>query len=564
MQDPGGATEGGRRQGPVDPGAGAAENIAANVDPPDTASARADAWRAAGLVAAGVVLLLATRAWHPIAGLGNADIAGILYEADLLRAGGVPYVDAIDMKPPGTFFVFAGVFAAFARSLAALEAAYVGWCLLAAPAVWLAARALYGRVTTAGAAVLLYLATIGVFDLNYSAWMATAYAWAFACLIAAIRGGRLWLHAAAGACAGLALALKGHAVVLAPVFALVWWWGHRRGEPGARAWAWLLWPLGAGLGLLPLLAWFASRGALAELLAALLPIAEAADYAARVRPEGLWWLRSGKILLQHARVFPLHTLLAAAVLVGALWARRARRSGDVLEDRFAAPLAPQVILWVMSVIGCGLGGMRYYIHYLPQYLPALALLAVHPLGLAWWRRRKGWGLGLSVGVALVATTLVAAIPLGRAAAIDYRGSKNAAKAGEFVRRRTTPDERVLVWGWAGWAAYFHSERRSPSAIFKVLGQVTEYNQNGMFTRSRSADFKPGPHADRLLADFKRSPPAFVVKAAVFFPGVKKDPMKQFKQLDAIFRRDYVLARKFGRLHVYEHRERRARRGVKGR
>lgn len=62
------------------------------------------------LVVLGVALLLATRAWHPIAGLGNADIAGILYEADLICDGGVPYVDTFDMKSPGSWFLFAAIF----------------------------------------------------------------------------------------------------------------------------------------------------------------------------------------------------------------------------------------------------------------------------------------------------------------------------------------------------------------------------------------------------------------------------------------------------------------------
>lgn len=523
------ATEGGRRQGAV----------------------------AAGLVLAGAALLVATRAWHPIAGLGNADIAGIFYEADLLRAGGVPYVDSIDMKPPGTFFVIAGVFSAFGRSIAAVHLAYLGWCLLAAPAIWIAARALYGRATTAGWAVLLYLGAIGVFDFNYSAWMTTAYAWAFACLIAAIRGGRVWLHLAAGTCAALALALKGHAVVLAPTFALVWWWGRRRGEPGARAVAWPLWLAGAGLGVLPLAAWYAAHGALPELLAGLMPVGEASAYAARAQPEPWWWLKSGRIAVQHARVFPLHSLLVAAVLAGAAAAWRAREEGDVPEDRSAAPLVPTVIFWLMSVVGCGLGGLRFYVHYLPQYLPALALLAVHPLGLAWWRRRRGWpGTAMMVVCGLVAAWMIVRIPLGRAANIDYRGSKNATHAGDYIRKRTTPEDRVLVWGWAAWATYYHAQRFSPSAVFKVLGQVTEYNQNGMFTRSQSTDFKPGPHADRLLADFERTPPAYVVKTAKFFPGALEDPLAQFTALNAIFRRDYVLDRKFGRLEIYERKDRR--------
>lgn len=504
-------------------------------------------WRTPLLVGAGVLLLLATRACHPIAGLGNADIAGIFYEADLIVGGGVPYVDTIDMKSPGTFFLLAGVFAGLGRELWCVEVAYILWTALAGPAIWVAARALYGRSETAGLAVLLYLGWIGTFDYNYSAWMTPAYAWAFACLIAAVRWQKGWLHAAAGACAALALALKGQSVVLAPVFVLVWLWGRRRGEPGATWSAWPLWIFGAALGVAPLFAWYAAHGATHQLVMALVPIGVAREYASRVQPDDLWILKIWRIPWQHMRVFPLHSLLFGAVLVGAWWYRRARKRGDVLEagpglasrpsgPDFAAPLAPQLIFWAMSVVGCGLGGWRFYVHYLTQDLPALALIAVHPLGVAWWlARREKWGAGLLVVTAATSLILIARIPLGYAQNVDHRGNKHTVEIGAYIKERTRPDETILVWGWTAWSTYYHAERRSPSAIFKVLGQATEYNQNGMFTRSLATNFKDGPQADRLLADVRRAPPAYIIKPPVFFPGAKRDPMTQWPAMMRFFR-----------------------------
>lgn len=509
--------------------------------------------RAALLVVAGVLLLVATRVCHPISGLGNADIAGIFYEADRIREGLVPYVDTIDMKPPGTFFLIAAVFEWFGRSLAAVKWFYIFWAALGGPAMWVAARALYGRVDAAAAAAALYLAWIGTFDFNYSAWMTPMYAWAFAWLMIGVRRGRWWGHLAAGTCAALALALKGQAIVLAPVFVLVWLWGRWRREVGATWGAWALWVVGAGLGVMPLVGWYAGHGAVGELIAALVPVGEAAAYAARVQPEGWWFLKIGRVVLQLARVFPLHALLASAVVVAAMWTRR---RGDVPKD-MSAPIAPQVVFLGMSVVGCGIGGLRFYVHYLPQYLPALALLAVHPLGLRWWAGRGRFGWVVPAAAAVVAAVLVLRIPLGYAANVDYRGSKNADVVGEYVQRRTTEDETILVWGWAAWGAYFYADRRSPSAIFKVLGQVTEYNQNGMFTRSRSANFVDGPHAQRLLADVKKAPPAFIIKTSMFFPGVKRDPMTQWSGMQKIFVRDYVLVAKFGRIRVYERKARRS-------
>ena len=48
----------------------------------------------------------------------------------------------------------------------------------------------------------------------------------------------------------------------------------------------------------------------------------------------------------------------------------------------------------------------------------------------------------------------------------------------------------------------------------------------------------------------------MVKTAQFLPGAPKDPLEQFTALNAIFRRDNELDRKFERLEVYERKHRR--------
>lgn len=509
------------------------------------------------LVVLGVALLLATRAWHPIAGLGNADIAGILYEADLICDGGVPYVDTFDMKSPGSWFLFAAIFCGSGsgwwggRAIEAVQLGYTGWLLLAAPAIWLAGRSLYGRALPAGAAVLLYLLAAGWFDLNYSAWMTTPYAWAFAGLLLGLRG-RWWGHLLGGVGAALAVAIKANAFVVAPCFVVVWWWARRRGEPGATLRAWPLWALGALLGLAPLLIWYQAHGAMGPLLRGLFPLGTAGVYGAAVQAETWWVWRAWKIPLQLVAVYPLHAALSLAALLG-LWRWR----------EGSPPVIPQCVFLAFSVVGCAVGGMRFYMHYLPQYLPALALLAAHPrawayLQVGWqaapWRVR--WAPALLVAVCgVTALALLLQIPLGLAARVDHRGNPRARLVGEYIGARTTAADTVQVWGWAGWSVYFWSNRRAPSPVFKVLGQVTEYNQNGMFSRSHATDFRPGPAADVMLAAFQAAPPAFFVRNASFFPGVKHDPLEQWPAMHKIFTEQYVLRKRFGKLRVYELRSR---------
>jgi len=520
----------------------------------DGAPAERRRWWPVALVVLGVVVLLATRAMHRIPGLGNADIAGILYEAEIIVDGGVPYRDTMDMKSPGTWFLFAAVFRWVAREIWALQAAYVLWCLIAAPAIWLAARALYRDPAVAGAAVLLYLAAIGLFDLNYSAWMTTPYAWAFAALIVGLRGGSRGWHVLGGVFAAVAVVFKPHAFVLAPTFALVWWWARRRGEVGARWSAWPLWLLGALLGLAPLLLWYQHHDALPELIAGLFPFEVARAYgAASLGREGWFW-GIGKVPLQWVMVYPLHAALGVAALLGC---RLARRGG-----RAFAPLLPALIFFALSVLGCGVGGMRFYIHYLPQYLPALTLLAVHPEAIGYLRRGFGGELRerlipgvLAASCAVLVAVLTIHIPLGLAARVDHKGNRHAKLAGEYIAAHSEPGDRVQVWGWAAWSVYFWADRRAPSPVFKVLGQATEYNENGLFSRSKKIDFRPGPAADVMLAAFREQPPAFFVRVVPFFPGIKEDPLEQWPEMQAIVTEQYVLRKRFGKVRVFELRSR---------
>lgn len=505
-----------------------------------------------GLCAAAVALFVATRLLHPIKGLGNADIAGILYQADIIGDGGLPYRDAIDMKSPGPFFLVAAVFGLFGRSLWVIKAAYAAWALLAAPAIWLAARALYGRgdrgTIAAGVAVLLYLPTIAMFDFNYSAWMTPAYAWAFALLLLALAG-RPRLHVAAGLCAGLAFLFKTHALVLAPAFVCVWWWARRRGQPGAAWSAWPLWLEGALLAFAPLVVLYAAHRATGYLFAGLFPIEWAVEYAGRTDTEVHWLWRAYRIPIQLTRAFPLQAWMGAVALV-VVWRKRHVHK-DMADTTW--PIAPQLILLAWSVVGCGLGGQRYYIHYLTQYLPALALLAAHPAAWQWsrsWVRRAA----LAVTIAL-ALWQVSAIPRGRASRVDHRGMPAAQTVGEIIAAETRPDECIFVWGWAGWPVYYWADRRSCSPIFKVLGQLTDANQNSLFRRSRATDFRPGPHADMVLEAFRTRPPAFFVRLRPFFPGVRHDPFDQWQEFNELVRREYVFRERHGKLYLYERLDR---------
>jgi hypothetical protein len=514
--------------------------------------------------------LAAVRAAHPVRGLGNPDIAGILYSADVILDGGLPYRDTLDLKPPGSFFLVAGVFRLVARELWAVHAAYLAWVSLAAPAIWVAGRALYGDSPrgklASSVGVLLYCVSAGAFDLNYSQWMATPYAWAFALALVGVRTGRRVYPFAAGALVAVAYAFKHQAVVLGVMFLLLLVWGRRRGEPGAHGRALVSFTLGGLGGLLPLGIVYALGGALPDLMQGLFPIGEAARYSSVAVPVDSPFTLLFRVPHQQIRGFPLQLVASLAAVLGVVvLRRRGAEAPAAAHEAAAAPMAPQLAFYALGIVACGLGGLRFYAHYLIQCLPALALLGAHPA--AWWwlaprslPRSKGASLLGRVHLLALLTILgvmLVQIPLRKSAIVDNYGEPSVEQAGAYIRARTEPGDTIVVWGWSGWGVYYFADRRSPSRVFKMVGQVTTYNDNSRLSRGRSLEFVAGPVADQLVADVLEKRPAFFVRAAPFFPGTRRDPLDDFAALRQVLERDYVSVEVFDKLTLYERRDRRA-------
>lgn len=507
-----------------------------------------------GILGVALVAFVLVRAFHPIATIGNPDIAGILYSADLLNDGLVPYKDSIDLKPPGSFFVVAAIFRWLGRDTTTLHAAYGAFMLLGAGAMWVAARALHPDRSPAvpATAVALYAFTIAMFDMNYSSWMATPYAWSFALLLRALRKGSALSHVGAGALAMISVLFKAQAVVLAPLFVVTWLWARRRRWDGAGFGAPLAWAGGAAVGATPLLIFYASEGAIPQLVRGVFPVGEAIEYADRMGHRPSIWQPLIPFAKRLGKAFALPFVLVVACAVGLV---RERRAGKASE-----PIVPQLLCCLAGVWGCGIGGMRFYAHYLPQILPAVALLAAHPAAWSWLSALRDRSAGRPIrALSLLHATVLSGgilfaaiqIPRGKANVIDYRGVAAAEEIGAMIRARSGPEDRVLCWGWTAWPVYYFSDRRSPSPIFKVLGQVTEFNGDPRQPDGNVIHFRPGAHADRLLADVRASPPAFIVRATPFFPFIVNDPLDEFGDLKRIVDEEYRLVTQVKHLSLYE-------------
>lgn len=507
--------------------------------------------RGAVIVALGVVAFLGERLHVLDDDFPNPDIAGIVYNAELLLRGGLPYVDTVEIKPPGAFELAALSIAMLGRSLEALQLVYAVWLLFGAWAVAWAAEAVYAddnpahRESTATAAMVALVA-MGMFSYNYTGWMTPASAIAVGAALRGLRTNRLPWSVLAGAAACLAVVIIQRAVVLAAVLPILWSWARARKLPGAAWSAVLAWLLGAlAMALVVAMPWIAA-GRLGTLVDALAPWSVARDYSG-ASSGGLGVLPALAKQLLQVFWFPLGVIALAA------YAARESRWGW-------SAWVPGVAWLSLSIVAAGIGGMRFYLHYLVQYAPALGLLAGHPAlhARVYTRDRV---LAALLG-ALVLAQLVE-IGLGRghryeAMARRLQSGRTAAQAaGAHIRERPSPDDTVMAWGWTAWPIYYWSERHSATRVYKPLGTLTTFNTNTEFGNGPGPVFRPGPIADEVIASFDRRPPAYFVYSPSMVDafGARPDPLEHFTELRDRIARDYVAEAQYGDLVLFRRRGR---------
>jgi len=508
------------------------------------------------LAAVGAILFIGVRLHVLDDDLPNPDIAGILYNADVLRDGGLPYVQTAEVKPPGSFLMVAGIFEVLGRDLLMVQLAHVLWLLLGALAVGLLCRELVRdeddaavRSTAVAMGVLVYLGFAPMFTYNYSSWMMPAYAWAVAAgWIGLRRGGRRW-PLLAGAASMLAVLTIQRAGVLGLLLPAMWFWQRRRGANGATAGALGLWVAGAALMFVPWWMPYAREGQTSALLGGVFPIDVALAYTAKA-DAGLGTIVVGAL----GQLGTTFWMAVAIVLLGVVAARGERSRGRDLWILGGAWLAA-------SIAGAAIGGGRFYVHYLVQYVPALAVLAAHPsLASTLLGRDDAPGTTKLVRIGVAATIAAQLLEVGLGHGHRYEakarrlqnGNTAAQAAGAHIRERTPADARIAVWGWTGWRVYYWADRRAPGAVYKPLGTLTTFNSNTAFSPGEGIELVEGPRTKEYIDAWDAHPPTYFVYSPSFEAtfGATKDPLQSFAPLLERLERDYVPEAAYGDLRLF--------------
>lgn len=446
-----------------------------------------------------------------LAGYGWGRDHGIFAAvAQAIAAGGAPYRDAWDYKPPAIYLVFTAAEALFgpgAWGLRILEC--LALASLAAPAVWLARR-LVGDARAALPAVALAL--LGHVGLGFwhtgqpETFGGVALAWALPAAILGAdptlpRGRRALALALAGGAYAVAALFKPTLALALPVTLAAALWPLRREARLGPAAAPLVGAALAGFALpfLAVGAWLAAAGALPDALAALTRFAPA--HAA------LGWEKSSAFVLVLraigdfvAQIQPWGTLGAVALVA---FGRRA-------EATHALGVAGA------ALAGVAVQAMFFRYHYDAAALP-LGLLG----GLGLWAalgalldRRLGLepALGFLALTALLQAEPTAAFgtqdtPIDREEADDAarRSASHGRRladwseatvneAGRWIRENTPPGAPMYVWGYEP-LVYVLAEQPASSRYIYDEPQRVSWD----------------PDARRsLLADLAARPPAVLV------------------------------------------------------
>lgn len=438
----------------------------------------------------------------------GADQGLYAYVGDRMLAGGLPYRDAWDQKPPAIHVTYAAMRAVWphdsavpaADLVAAMAVGALLWALgssLATPAVGRAAALVFLALSNPAFARLGGVSVRA----QCETFIAPAVTGAFLLLARHRHTRRDVYAAAAGLLFGVAFAYKYNAAVyaVAGVCALFVWRQWRVRAAAALAAGFVV-PAAA------LAAWLAYGHALHDAYDATIVYNLRYSGETYDGPAGaLLYLLTFPV--RHSRVDALWLLGCGACAVLLVMARRNRET-----------LVP--VAWVAAAcLTIAINGSRDLPQYFVQAAPALALAAAWA-GSMLWRRRTAINVAAAIVIAVAVwrvddftklldnTSHDTRYLAGRMERVEHLaryGERTTrkysalavAELGEFMRSHSSPGETVLVFGFSA-GAYAAAERLAASRFFWSRPVIVGFN-----------DGRPGYGVQGLLDDVRRTRPAIV-------------------------------------------------------
>jgi len=470
----------------------------------------------------------------------NLDVAGIVYNARLLLAGRLPYLDSVEIKPPGAFLLtapwlwFGGLRGVWIFSVVwgAGTSLVVGWF----------AAACWGRRCGWQAALLhaAGAAAVADGDINYSFWMtlpltmaAAAAAWAMGKDQERRRLSGWFLF---GAATTLAVLIRPSAatVVLIGLVALILALSARQWSRAGTIVA------GSSLGgicaVVLIAIPFFHHGRFDALIAGVETVRRYSNdsVSSIVQGAGGRFAATLNGLRCLPEGLPVHLLLFALALLPS-W----RRTSSPISR------ATAWVPWIFAIVA--LSGvtltLRFFTHDNAPLWAATTVLALRPSSLV------GTLFERSASRPLTAALLPASLGLLCTAGSWERvrslqrylhdSDDRVAAICDRVSSHVGPGEPVLAWGWKAWGVYEHCRRWAPGPIYKDLTTVTTPNTNTCNHGYGPPRLKLGELSRRYLRDLTSQPPAVVV-VSDYYKGMGGDPLDEWHDVRLYLRSHYFL------------------------
>ena len=456
------------------------------------------------------------------------DQGAYAYIANLMMKGGVPYRDALDLKPPAVYLAYGLAFALFGRSEFAIRLFDVLYALVSGASIYLLAHEVFQdrRIAALSAwiyAFCYYLWIHFYAVANPESFMVPVLTTSVLGTVRALRApskNALFLTGVAG---GFAFWFKPTAAVVV-LAALAWmvikmWQEQRRMSPVLRNFTFVI--LGGLLGLLPIGLYLYGHG-LRELIELWRDYGTGAYLGARGLALGEGPLAVLDVIMGYVRHWQLLVWLSLAGMLGILMRRERYGRGGV------------VVVYLVSTLAATLAqGKLFEYHWIPVLAPAAILAAIALAGLASevsgpsknllrtqlsaWRdtdMRTLFAAIVLVGLLLwtgydqlAHYRQMAAYLAGRMSEEQYYAQfdigtdfsrMGTLRAAAYLREHTEPDETVLIWG-AEPLVHFLAQRRSATKY--IFSYMLVGDDGSPRLKARRQDF---------LDDVRKAEPAYVV------------------------------------------------------
>jgi hypothetical protein len=462
-------------------------------------------------------------------GFASHDVGGILYNAMVIERGGLPYVDTLELKAPGSFYLATWLAGPESRDIARFQVAANVWALLGLVAVAGLGWRMWGRIGAVVGAGLyaLHDANLDSMDANYVTWANLPQILAFWLGIEALRSSStkwrptLWIFA--GAFAGLAaLCKQQNGVVLLVVLGAAWLATEKGVAMRTRAVAPGLVFAGFLLAHAPIAGRYLVVGQLGALVRGYVFNPWGLRYVAERDVGLIAAAREGMLATVHFLALPL---VLAAFVVGVALARRER-------EREELRLVALVGAWLLATLVSASLGFRFYKGYFVAVAAPMCLLAAAPIGLLGRRCALHWApraIVLLLACVLVVRTLLFVDLTRRDRAQPH--DEGARRIAAHIVAHSTPEDSIWVWGWHLWDAYALTGRMSGSPIYKTLGILSQPNDDTWRRPATPQRYIESEYSRQLLADLDATRPAFIVLGSTV-------PHRDFAELHVFLRRHY--------------------------